>query len=296
MKCTISPNRDPWITMESEKQHKISVGAAVRYKNTNVSKSKRSSSNEINACDGDNNSNQFVKVNDSTIVGSGSGGGSSQKKTVMELPLIDPKISRPIVMTSSDLHKHKASTITTTSIAPQLSSSAAMAAVVATKTTKNTRAASSMFESDYYYGQNESKKLWKPRRLHFVLRLPITGSDPHTLLIQMIEIIKSYQCSYNFLSSYRLRCTKLTNSYQHHPKNSNTYDNSFDNNSESNQQHQSPTNNNPSQLVNSLIWDLEIFQLAKPIVYGVRFKRISGNRNAFKSMVKYFVHQADNIT
>ncbi|XP_018645100.1 hypothetical protein Smp_087750 [Schistosoma mansoni] len=39
-----------------------------------------------------------------------------------------------------------------------------------------------------------------------------------------------------------------------------------------------------------LIWDMEIFQLAKPIHYGVRFKRISGNQNAFKIIMKYFIY------
>ncbi|CAH8824316.1 unnamed protein product [Trichobilharzia szidati] len=339
MKGTISPNRDPWITMEPEKQRKISSTMG----GNTTSKSKKSSSNEVDTTNtttttsggsggGDKVKSKFygfdsptsLPMNDSSgiII---SGGGGSQKKTGMELPSVDRTNTRTVIMTS-DVHRHKASTITTVVPTPQsplspippIPQSLTMSTSVKSSNNDNNKTlSSSVFESDYnnnnyYYGQNKGGKLWKPRRLHFVLRLPIIGSDPHILLIQMIELFKRYQCAYTFLSSYRLRCTKLINSHNNPNDNCNTITTTTNDNINNNesideqgiqqqqQQQQQSQCSKSSQSSSSsssvLNWDLEIFQLAKPIVYGVRFKRISGNRNAFKSMVKYFVHQTENIT
>nr|CAH8822163.1 unnamed protein product [Trichobilharzia regenti] len=324
MRGTISPNRDPWITMEPEKQRKLSSTTTT----TTTSKSKKSSSNEVDTVaatsggGGDKvkwkfyglDSPMSLPMNDSSgIIISG---GGSQKKTGMELPSVDRTNTRTVIMTS-DVHRHKASTITTvvptSQSLPPIPQSLTMSTSVRDNSNinNNKTISSSVFESDnnnnycYSYGQNKGGKLWKPRRLHFVLRLPIIGSDPHILLIQMIELFKRYQCAYTFLSSYRLRCTKLINSYNPNDNCNTTTTTDNDNNTTHNesvdeqgiqQQQQSQCSKSPQSSSSVLNWDLEIFQLAKPIVYGVRFKRISGNRNAFKSMVKYFVHQTENIT
>ncbi|VDP73165.1 unnamed protein product [Schistosoma mattheei] len=241
------------------------------------------------------------------------------------------------------MHKLKASTITTPSCTMSLSpSSSSITTTTTTKTSfpltvttriinwKTTTSSSQFKSSDehqhdhhtFYYGKNENQKLWKPRRLHFVLRLPIIGTDPHVLLIQIIELIKRYQCSYEFLSSYRIRCTKLMNPSSSSPHQSSPCSNNNNNNNNtiddvdvdqqlehctlitSSEQHHPQQQQQPqlSYLIhlkhktNLIIWDMEIFQLAKPINYGVRFKRISGNRNAFNIIMKYFILHTTNIT
>lgn len=241
------------------------------------------------------------------------------------------------------MHKLKASTITTPSctisLSP-LSSSITTTTTTSSPLTVTTRiinwkttTSSSQFKSSdehqhdhhtLYYGKNENQKLWKPRRLHFVLRLPIIGTDPHVLLIQIIELIKRYQCSYEFLSSYRIRCTKLMNPssspHQSSPCSNNNNNNNTIDDVDVDQQLEhctlttSPQQHQPQQQqqqqqqpqlsylihlkhkTNLIIWDMEIFQLAKPINYGVRFKRISGNRNAFNIIMKYFILHTTNIT
>lgn len=242
------------------------------------------------------------------------------------------------------MHKLKASTITTPSctisLSP-LSSSITTTTTTSSPLTVTTRiinwkttTSSSQFKSSdehqhdhhtLYYGKNENQKLWKPRRLHFVLRLPIIGTDPHVLLIQIIELIKRYQCSYEFLSSYRIRCTKLMNPssssspHQSSPCSNNNNNNNTIDDVDVDQQLEhctlttSPQQHHPQQQqqqkqpqlsylihlkhkTNLIIWDMEIFQLAKPINYGVRFKRISGNRNAFNIIMKYFILHTTNIT
>uniref|UniRef100_A0A094ZLM2 Uncharacterized protein n=1 Tax=Schistosoma haematobium TaxID=6185 RepID=A0A094ZLM2_SCHHA len=265
MKCLVSINPDPWITMEPGKQQRKDL----------ISKCKRSLSSELDTnklkqhpnplhyypyhhgIEFPTNNNTSAN-NQSITAGCGGGGGGYQKKTGVEPCCLDPPTSKTVVITS-DMHKLKASTITTPSCT--ISLSPLSSSIITTTTTSSpltvttriinwqTTTSSSQFKSSdehqydhhtFYYGKNENQKLWKPRRLHFVLRLPIIGTDPHVLLIQIIELIK--------------------------------------------------------HKTNLIIWDMEIFQLAKPINYGVRFKRISGNRNAFNIIMKYFILHTTNIT
>ncbi|CAH8428897.1 unnamed protein product [Schistosoma intercalatum] len=346
MKCLVSINPDPWITMEPGKQQRKDL----------ISKCKRSLSSELDTnklkqhpnplhyypyhhgIEFPTNNNTSTN-NQSTAAGCGSGGGY-QKKTGVEPCCLDPPTSKTVVITS-DMHKLKASTITTPSCTVSLSpsSSSITATTTSSPLTVTTRiinwkttTSSSQFKSSderqhdhhtFYYGKNENQKLWKPRRLHFVLRLPIIGTDPHVLLIQIIELIKRYQCSYEFLSSYRIRCTKLMNpssssSHQSSPSSNNNNNTIDDVDVDQQLEHctltTSPQQHHPQQQqqqqqqpqlsylihlkhkTNLIIWDMEIFQLAKPINYGVRFKRISGNRNAFNIIMKYFILHTTNIT
>ncbi|CAH8429689.1 unnamed protein product [Schistosoma margrebowiei] len=345
MKCLGSINPDPWITMEPGKQQQ---------RKDLISKCKRSLSSEL-----DTNklkqhpnplhhypyhhgfefpTNNNTSANNQSIPAGCGGGDGYQKKTGVEPCCLDPPTSKTVVITS-DMHKLKASTITTPSCTISLSpSSSSITTTTSSPLTVTTRminwkttTSSSQFKSSderqhdyhtFYYGKNENQKLWKPRRLHFVLRLPIIGTDPHVLLIQIIELIKRYQCSYEFLSSYRIRCTKLMNpsSSSHQPSpcsNDNNNNNTIDDVDVDQQLEHctlttSPQQNQPQQQqqqqpqvsylihlkhkTNLIIWDMEIFQLAKPINYGVRFKRISGNRNAFNIIMKYFILHTTNIT
>ncbi|KAH8856041.1 Serine/threonine-protein kinase MARK2 [Schistosoma japonicum] len=222
------------------------------------------------------------------------------KKTELEPPCLNLSTTKTTII-SSDMHKCKAATITT----PQSTISSMLTTVFTTKNNFNTT--SSYVESSnsqqhlhHYDDQNESRKLWKPRRLHFVLHLPIIGNDPYILLMKLIDTLKHYQCTYHFLNSYRLHCTKLLNSSLMN------YNDNIDHNEQYKPLITSIETNN-QQLIQStlftmnsvdkcnlLTWDMEIFQLAKPINYGVRFKRISGNRNAFKIIRKYFLQEFTN--
>ncbi|CAH8497932.1 unnamed protein product [Schistosoma rodhaini] len=322
MKCLVSVNPDPWITMEPGKHHQQQ-----QQRKDLISKSKRSLSSELDTDKlkqqpaplhhyphhyGYEFSTNNTLVNNQSIAGDG-----CQKKIGVEPCCLDLPTSKTVVITS-DMHKLKATTYTTSSCTASSTSTTSSPLTVTTAYTTRiinckTTTSSSDHHPSFYYGENENQKLWKPRRLYFVLNLPIHGTDPHILLIQMIELIKHYQCSYEFLSSYRLRCTKLIHSSTSSPPCSTSNDNNrpirdtdvnqpLEHCTLTSQQQQQQQQQHPQDVpqlplllyskdkTHLLIWDMEIFQLAKPIHYGVRFKRISGNQNAFKIMIKYFIY------
>ncbi|KAK4473368.1 hypothetical protein MN116_004526 [Schistosoma mekongi] len=313
MKCYhASVNPDPWITMEPGYQQQQQQQNQRKISTNITSKWKRSSSSELDTSKLKrhpplhHHGFEFpfnTPANESVIAG-------SQQKIELEPPCLNVSTTKTTIITS-DIHKCKAATITT----PQSTISPMLTTVFTTRNTLNTT--SSYVESSnsqqphhsssyYYYDdvndQNESRKLWKPRRLHFVLHLPIIGNDPYILLMKLIDTLKHYQCTYQFLSSYRLRCTKLLNSSSLSINSNDVIPSSEQYTSlltciPSNTQQLTPPQSsllftmNTVDKYNLLTWDMEIFQLAKPINYGVRFKRISGKRNAFKIIRKYFLQE-----
>ncbi|CAH8428567.1 unnamed protein product [Schistosoma turkestanicum] len=278
------------------------------------------------------------------------GSGDFQKKTGIEpYCLLDPPTSKTPMIVSTDMHRLKvsttrlytsaATTTTTSTLSPLVSTitttttsmtddnatrSLSHCTTITTSTTTTSPTLSQccddgqppqpLVPQPQQQPQPQQHKLWKPRRLYFSLTLPIIDHDPNVLFIQLIHLLKQYQCTYELLNSYHLRCTKLflmtnsssscsyTSSPPPPPPRQSTCTtirtNCNDNQSNpsttlSTTSSTTPTTTSASTAASTcdlIHWDMEIFQLAKPIDYGVRFKRISGSRHTFKLIRKYFIH------
>lgn len=126
-------------------------------------------------------------------------------------------------------------------------------------------------------------RYWKPRRLHFVSRLPIMDTNPQELLINLVKLLKTHEIPYEYMSSYRLRCSIINDN------NGNEINKFLKLNQITHETQGDPELDNLLKLDPVIKWDMEIFQLAKPTIYGIRFKRLHANHALFKNLVQTFI-------
>ncbi|CAL8083509.1 unnamed protein product [Calicophoron daubneyi] len=119
------------------------------------------------------------------------------------------------------------------------------------------------------------KKSSKPRRLHFVYRLPVMCSDAQALLADTIRVLESNRISYTTRTNFCFLCTNMPNL---HPSN----------NLEGGDEDQLISSDFNSS---SLRWEVEICKLHKPNRYGVKFKRIAGDASEFKEIERNLLQQ-----
>lgn len=147
------------------------------------------------------------------------------------------------------------------------------------------------------------RKPSKPRRLHFVYRLRVIGRDPETLLNEIVRVLNQNGISYVHRNEFCLSCTTANQPNPQLPRQSGLPDstNATVTGGTSTalsaavgggEEDEDRLINSDPQNVAHLKWEMEVCRLGKPKSrYGVKFKRVSGDPEAFKQLEQALTHQ-----
>ncbi|TPP58035.1 MAP/microtubule affinity-regulating kinase 3 [Fasciola gigantica] len=152
-------------------------------------------------------------------------------------------------------------------------------------------------------GTSSSHKPSKPRRLHFVYRLRVIGRDPETLLKEIVRVLNQNGISYVHRNEFCLSCTTAS---QPQPPSSRRF--GYPDSASAATTGGAPVAlstavgggeededlliSSDPQNVSHVKWEIEVCRLGKPKSrYGVKFKRVSGDPDAFKQLEQALTRQ-----
>ncbi|VDP94944.1 unnamed protein product [Echinostoma caproni] len=138
----------------------------------------------------------------------------------------------------------------------------------------------------------------KPRRLHFVYRLRVIGRDPNSLLHETVRVLKQNGISYVHRNEFCLSCSNQSQP----PRQSGLPDSvvaavgpaaatSAASAAGIAREDEHHLISSETQNAANLKWEMEVCRLGKPSRYGVKFKRISGDPEAFKQLEQALTRQ-----